>query len=148
MPFEILQNKKYSSNTTPSSIGSPAKKRPHSRFPRRLLRQVRGLAYSGAGSSVFCAIQIQMTRRSINLLQYWLTIGLFFVPSVAFILAGYVRFESGYFAKADFDPYAFIILTVLGTLLWAFVCDHLGVKKLSMLLTFCTGFVPTTKATG
>ncbi len=88
-----------------------------------------------------------MTRRSINLLQYWLTIGLFSVPGMAFILAGYVRFESGYFAKTDFDPYAYIILTVLVTLLWAFVVEHLGLNKLSTLLTLQTGFITATKAT-
>jgi FlaA1/EpsC-like NDP-sugar epimerase len=66
---------------------------------------------------------------------------------MAFILAGYVRFESGYFAKTDFDPYAYIILTVLVTLLWAFVVEHLGLNKLSTLLTLQTGFITATKAT-
>jgi Undecaprenyl-phosphate glucose phosphotransferase len=95
----------------------------------------------------FVAVPFEMTRRSINLLQYWLTIGLFSVPSIAFILAGYIRFASGYFAKADFDPYAYSILTVLVTLLWAFVVEHLGVNKLSTLLTLQTGFITATKAT-
>ena len=81
------------------------------------------------------------------MLQYWLTIGLFSVPSMAFILAGYVRFESGYFAKTDFDPYAYIILTALVTLLWAFVVEHLGLNELSTLLTLQTGFITATKAT-
>jgi Undecaprenyl-phosphate glucose phosphotransferase len=88
-----------------------------------------------------------MIRRSINLFQYWLTIGLFSVPGFAFILAGYIRFESGYFAKAEIDPYAYIILTVLVTLLWAFVVEHLGLNKLSTLLTLQTGLITATKAT-
>lgn len=88
-----------------------------------------------------------MTRRSINLLQYWLTIGLFSVPGIAFILAGYIRFESGYFARAEIDPYAYIILTVLVTLLWAFVVEQLGLNKLSTLLTLQTGLITATKAT-
>jgi Undecaprenyl-phosphate glucose phosphotransferase len=88
-----------------------------------------------------------MIRRSINLLEYWLTIGLFSVPGIAFILAGYIRFESGYFAKANFDPNAYIILTVLVTLLWAFVVEHLGLNRLCTLLTLQTGFITATKAT-
>ena len=88
-----------------------------------------------------------MTRRSINLIRFWLTVGLFSVPAVAFTLAGYIRFKSGYFAEADVNPYPYIILTVLVTLLWAFVVENLGLNKLSTLLTLQTGILTATKAT-
>jgi Undecaprenyl-phosphate glucose phosphotransferase len=88
-----------------------------------------------------------MTRRSINLIQFSLTAGFFSVPAVAFALAGYFRFKSGYFPKAEVSPYPYIILTVLVTLLWAFVVEHLGLNKLSTLLTLQTGVLTATKAT-
>ena len=88
-----------------------------------------------------------MTRRSINLTQFWLSVGLFSVPAVAFALSGYLRFKSGYFAKADVNPYPYILLTVLVTILWAFVVQHLGLNRLSKLLALQTGVLTATKAT-
>ena len=80
-----------------------------------------------------------MTRRSINLIQFWLSIGLFSVPGLAFGAAGYVRFKSGYFYYVDVDVYPYLVFTVLVTLLWAFIVDHLGLNRLSTLLTLRTG---------
>jgi exopolysaccharide biosynthesis polyprenyl glycosylphosphotransferase len=80
-----------------------------------------------------------MTRRSINLIQFWLTIGLFSVPAMAFGAAGYIRFKSGYFYYVDVDVYPYLVFTVLVTLLWAFIVDHLGLNRLSTLLTLRTG---------
>ncbi len=80
-----------------------------------------------------------MTRRSINLIQFWLTIGLFSVPAAAFSVAAYVRFKSGYFYYVDVEVYPYLVFTVLVTLLWAFIVDHLGLNRLSTLLTLRTG---------
>jgi Undecaprenyl-phosphate glucose phosphotransferase len=80
-----------------------------------------------------------MTRRSINLIQFWLTIGLFSVPAAAFAAAGYIRFKSGHFSYVEVDVYPYLVFTVLVTLLWAFIVDHLGLNKLSTLLTLQTG---------
>lgn len=80
-----------------------------------------------------------MTRRSINLIQFWLTIGLFSVPAAAFAAAGYLRFKSGHFSYVEVDVYPYLVFTVLVTLLWAFIVDHLGLNKLSTLLALQTG---------
>src|SRR5215470_9926890 len=88
-----------------------------------------------------------MTRRSINLIQFWLTISLFSIPAIAFAAAGYIRFKSGYFSYAEVDIYPYFIFTVLVTLLWAFVVDHLKLNKLTTLLTLQTGIRTATLAT-
>jgi len=80
-----------------------------------------------------------MTRRSINLIQFWLTIGLFSVPAMAFGAAAYIRFKSGYFYYVDVDVYPYVVFTVLVTLLWAFIVDHLALNSLPTILTLRTG---------
>src|SRR5450432_305584 len=80
-----------------------------------------------------------MIRRSVNLIEFWLTIGLFSVPAMAFGAAAYIRFKSGYFYYVEVDVYPYIVFTVLVTLLWAFIVDHLGLNRLSTLLTLQTG---------
>ncbi len=72
-------------------------------------------------------------------MKFWLTIGLFSVPAMAFGAAGYIRFKSGYFSYVNVDIYPYLIFTVLVTLLWAFIVDHLGLNNLSTLLTLQTG---------
>jgi Undecaprenyl-phosphate glucose phosphotransferase len=88
-----------------------------------------------------------MTRRSINLIQFWLTIALFSVPAMAFGTAGYLRFKSGYFSYVDVDVYPYLVFTVLVTLLWAFIVDHLRLNKMSTLLTLRTGIRTASLAT-
>jgi exopolysaccharide biosynthesis polyprenyl glycosylphosphotransferase len=80
-----------------------------------------------------------MTRRSINLIQFWLTVGLFLIPSVAFTLAGYVRFNSGYSPSTEFDIYRYILFIVSMTLIWAFIVDYLSLNKYRTILTVQTG---------
>jgi len=80
-----------------------------------------------------------MTRRSINVIQFWLRIGFFSIPGIAFSLAGYVRFRSGYFAQAVIDVRSYIGLTMLVTLLWALVVEFLGLNRSEKLLTLQTG---------
>jgi Undecaprenyl-phosphate glucose phosphotransferase len=80
-----------------------------------------------------------MTRRSINLIQFWLSITLFSVPSIAFAVSGYIRFRSEYFDHAEVDVYSYFVFTVLVTLLWAFIVEHLGLNKFTTLLTLQTG---------
>jgi Undecaprenyl-phosphate glucose phosphotransferase len=80
-----------------------------------------------------------MTRRSINLIQFWLSVALFSIPSIAFAAAGYMRFRSGYFTGAYVDVYSYFVFTVLVTLLWAFIVEHLGLNKFTTLLSLQTG---------
>lgn len=88
-----------------------------------------------------------MTRRSINIIQFWLKVGLFCVPAIAFSLAGYIRFKSGYFPKIDVDIRSYHNLTIFLTLLWALVVQHLRLNRIETLLTLQTGVITATKAT-
>jgi Undecaprenyl-phosphate glucose phosphotransferase len=80
-----------------------------------------------------------MTRRSLNTIQFWLKVGFFSVPAVAYSLAGYVRFETGYFPHAPIETRSYITLVVLVTLLWALVVEHLGLDQIEILLKVQTG---------
>ncbi len=88
-----------------------------------------------------------MTRRSINLIQLWLTLALFSVPALAFGLAGYLRFRSGYFAEAQGDPYSYAAWIVTVTAVWTLVVEHLQLNRIDTLLTLQTGILTTAKAT-
>jgi len=88
-----------------------------------------------------------MTRRSINLIQFWLTAGFLCIPGIAFSSAGYIRFKSGYFTEAKIDVYPYLVFTVSVTLLWSLIVEHLGLNRLTTLRTLQTGIRVTTKAT-
>jgi len=88
-----------------------------------------------------------MTRRSINIIQFWLKVGLFSIPALAFALAGYIRFYSGHFPKTDLDLRSYEELTIFVTLLWALVVQHLRLNRIETLLTLQTGVITATKAT-
>jgi Undecaprenyl-phosphate glucose phosphotransferase len=80
-----------------------------------------------------------MTKRTINLIQFWLTIGLFSIPGVAFSIAAYIRFRSGAFYNVDVDVYSYVIFIILVTLLWALVVEHLLLNRLATILMLQTG---------
>ena len=80
-----------------------------------------------------------MTRRSINIIQFWLKVGFFSIPAAAYALAGYLRFESGYFRSTPIETRSYINLVVLVTLLWALVVEHLGLDQIESLLKVQTG---------
>jgi Undecaprenyl-phosphate glucose phosphotransferase len=80
-----------------------------------------------------------MTRRSINIIQFWLKVGFFSVPAAAYALAGYLRFNSGYFPPSPIEIRSYINLVVLVTLLWALVVQHLGMDQIESLLKIQTG---------
>jgi len=80
-----------------------------------------------------------MTRRSLNTIQFWLKVGFFSVPAVAYGLAGYLRFETGYFPHAPIETRSYITLVVLVTLLWALVVEHLGLGQIEILVKVQTG---------
>jgi len=88
-----------------------------------------------------------MTRRTINLTQFCLTIASFTIPTIAFAAAGYIRFLSGYFTQADVSLYSYFRLTVLVTLLWALIVEHLGLNRIETLLALHTGILTAAKAT-
>jgi Undecaprenyl-phosphate glucose phosphotransferase len=80
-----------------------------------------------------------MTKRTINLIQFWLTIGLFSIPGVAFSIAAYIRFRSGAFSNVDVDAYSYVIFIILVTSLWALVVERLQLNRLTTLLMLQTG---------
>jgi len=88
-----------------------------------------------------------LTRRSLNLIQFWLTVGFFAIPGLAFSIAGLLRFETSYFNPADIDYNAYAILVVVVTLIWALVVQHLKLNHAETLLTLQTGINTAIKAT-
>jgi Undecaprenyl-phosphate glucose phosphotransferase len=88
-----------------------------------------------------------MTRRSINLIQFWVTIAFFAIPGIAFYIASYVRFASGVFENIEVDGYAYFGFTILVTLLWALVVEHLRLNRIVTLVTLQTGVVTAALAT-
>ncbi len=65
-----------------------------------------------------------MPRRSINVIQFWMTIAFFAIPGIAFYIASYVRFQSEVFDNIEVDDYAYFGFTILVTILWALVVEH------------------------
>src|SRR5882672_8622021 len=80
-----------------------------------------------------------MPRRSINLIQFWVTIAFFAIPGIAFYTASYVRFQSEIFDHVEVDEYAYFGFTILVTLLWALVVEHLRLNRIVYLVTVQTG---------
>jgi Undecaprenyl-phosphate glucose phosphotransferase len=78
-------------------------------------------------------------KRSINVLQFWVTVAFFAIPSIAFYIASYVRFRSEVFDKIEVDDYAYVGFTILVTLLWALVVEHLRLNRIVYLATVQTG---------
>ncbi len=86
-----------------------------------------------------------MTRRSINLMQFWLTVGFFLIPGLAFGIAGYIRFGTTLFARADVEVRSYLLFTAVVTLLWAFMVERLSLNRISTLLTLRTGIASAAK---
>src|SRR5437773_487454 len=80
-----------------------------------------------------------MSRRSINLIQFWVNIAFFAIPGIAFYIASYVRFRSQVFDNIEVDDYAYFGFTILVTLLWALVVEHLRLNRIVYLVTVQTG---------
>ncbi len=80
-----------------------------------------------------------MPRRSINVIQFWVTIAFFAIPGIAFYIASYVRFQTEVFDKVEVDDYAYVGFTILVTLLWALVVEHLRLNRIVYLVTVQTG---------
>lgn len=87
-----------------------------------------------------------MTRRSNNLIQFWLTMGFLLIPGLAFGIAGYIRFMTALFPPAEVDIRSYLLFTMLVTLLWAFIIEHLNLNSISTLLTLRTGIATAAKA--
>lgn len=89
-----------------------------------------------------------MRRRRVNLVKMWLTLANFLVPSVAFLLAGYIRFASGYFYEVDVDVYSYAALVIVVTVAWASVVEHYKLNEIGSLSAIRVGVRETAKATG
>ncbi len=86
-----------------------------------------------------------MTRRSINVVEFWLKLGFFSIPIFAFGAAGYIRFHTKYFTSPHFgqpghvDTRPYVILTAVITLLWIFAVEHLDLDRMNTILRIRTG---------
>lgn len=89
-----------------------------------------------------------MTRRSVNLVQFWLTIIYFSIPGLAFSSAGWLRFRSARFSEAEgVDPYSYAGWIVVTTVIWALVLEHQKVNRIETLVTLQTGLRTIFRAT-
>src|SRR5437660_7907032 len=79
-----------------------------------------------------------MTKKSINLIQFWLSIAFFSIPGVAFSIAGYIRFRSGFFADVEVNAQSYVTFTLLVTLFWALVIQHYRLDRIMAILTLQT----------
>jgi len=89
-----------------------------------------------------------MTRRTINLLQFWLTLAFVALPGLSFWLAWYVRFQSGLFPPANVHSRAYFVFAVLITAFWAFAVERLGLNRISTILALRTGINTAARACG
>src|SRR5262245_4519404 len=80
-----------------------------------------------------------MTKKSINLIQFWLSIAFFSIPGIAFSIAGYVRFKSGLFTAAEVDAQSYVMFTMLVTLFWALVIQRYRLNRIMTILMLQTG---------
>ena len=80
-----------------------------------------------------------MIRRSVNVLQFWLSVLYFSIPFFAFALAFYVRFFSGFYPPVDVDVYSYASWMLVATVTWALVLDYQKVNRIETLVTLQTG---------
>jgi Undecaprenyl-phosphate glucose phosphotransferase len=80
-----------------------------------------------------------MTRRSINLIQFWLTVAFFLIPTAAFAITGFTLFEWGQLTSTTVDLHSYVTLTILVTLLWELVIQHFKLDRVDTVLTIQTG---------
>lgn len=89
-----------------------------------------------------------MTRRTINLLQLWLTLAFVALPALSFWLAWYVRFRSGLFPAVSVHGRAYFVFSVLISAFWAFAVERLGLNRISTILALRTGINTAARACG
>lgn len=87
-----------------------------------------------------------MTKRSINLVQFWLTVGFLVIPVFAFAMAGYVRFRMNLFEPADVDLRSYLLFTALVALLWIVMVERMRLNRISTIATLRTGIATSAKA--
>jgi len=87
-----------------------------------------------------------MTRRAVNLIQFWLTVGYCLLPGVSFGIAGYFRFHSGLFPPTHVDARSYLLFVALVTVIWIFVFERVGLNRVSTLLALRTGIRTTAQA--
>src|SRR5947209_7389170 len=80
-----------------------------------------------------------MTRRSINLIVFWLRLSFYTIPCIAFGIAAYIRFKSGYFDPTLISKGSYVVLTLFITLLWALVVERIQLDSMDTLVKIRTG---------
>jgi hypothetical protein len=80
-----------------------------------------------------------MTRRSINIIQFWLKVGFFSIPGIAFGLAAWIRSQLSGLPRVDADFHAYLALTAFVSLLWILVVENMKLDRIETLVTVQTG---------
>ncbi len=87
-----------------------------------------------------------MTRRSVNFLQFCLSLTFFLVPLVAFTAARYIRFSTGYFPKLSEYPGSYVLWITVVTPIWALIVEKSRLNRVDTILSFSTGVLAMGKA--
>ncbi len=75
-----------------------------------------------------------MFRRRVNYLDFSMRLATLLLPSLAFAMAGYVRFLSGLIPRrGEIDPVYYFGLLFFTTLVWVLVTDYYGLGRLHFL---------------
>jgi len=83
----------------------------------------------------------------LNLLELGFSLTYLAVPIMAFGLAGYIRFESGYFSYVPTDStFSYVVWVLVVMLVWTLAVKQLGLNKVETITTLRTGITVTTKA--
>ena len=76
-----------------------------------------------------------MIRRSLNIADFSLRLGLLFLPLFALSIAAYIRFGSGliYVASYDIDIESYFGLLFFTTAVWAVAIEHYGLHRIDLI---------------
>lgn len=87
-----------------------------------------------------------MTRRTVNLLQFCLSLTYFLVPLVAFTAARYIRFATSYFPKTSENPGSYVLWITVVTPIWSLVVEKSRLNRAETIMSFRTGVIAMGKA--
>lgn len=88
-----------------------------------------------------------MIRRSVNVLQFWLTVIFFSLPFLAFSASFYLRFATDWLPSADVSVYVYAAWLLIATVVWALVVDYQKLNRIETLVTLQTGIKTIARAT-
>jgi len=79
------------------------------------------------------------TRRTLNLLEFCLSVTYFVIPPVAFTTAKYLRFATGYFPPTTTDGSSYVLWVVVVSSVWAVIVERCRLHRAETIMGFHTG---------